>query len=220
MANVHAMKNGDSTGPDFAFEQSVRKRGFNAIAGIDEVGRGPWAGPVVAAAVVLDLIKVPTGLNDSKKLKEADREHLFEQLQKNAHVGVGVGSVTYIDENNILKATFHAMSEALANLQIQADYALVDGNRSPQLPCPHETVVKGDGRSLSIAAASIIAKVTRDRLMVGLADQFPVYGFERHKGYGTKQHQDALARSGPCAHHRSSFAPIKALLEMDSFQGR
>ncbi len=203
----------DSKGPDFALEKALQARGFDRVAGIDEAGRGPWAGPVVAAAVVLDAACIPKGLNDSKKLPESKRESLFEVIMATADVGVGVGDVDRIDQDNILQATLWAMTEAARGLSLPADYALVDGNRRPDLTCDCETVVKGDGRALSIAAASIIAKVTRDRMMKALAAEFPAYGFERHKGYGTALHQQALAKVGPCLHHRKSFAPIRALLE-------
>ncbi len=186
--------------------------GFSAIAGVDEAGRGPWAGPVVAAAVVLNPDDFPDGLNDSKKLTEARREALFDAIHACAHVGIGIADEAKIDELNILHASLAAMADAVENLPAAADFALIDGNKLAPLPCPGKTVVKGDGKSLSIAAASIIAKVTRDRMMRDLAETYPGYGFERHKGYGTAQHQSALAELGPCPHHRKSFAPIAALL--------
>ena len=186
--------------------------GFSAIAGVDEAGRGPWAGPVVAAAVVLNPDDFPDGLNDSKKLTEARREALFDAILASAHVGIGIADEAKIDELNILHASLAAMADAVENLPAAADFALIDGNKLAPLPCPGKTVVKGDGKSLSIAAASIIAKVTRDRMMRDLAETYPGYGFERHKGYGTAQHQSALAELGPCPHHRKSFAPIAALL--------
>ncbi|MEM8645844.1 MAG: ribonuclease HII, partial [Pseudomonadota bacterium] len=156
------------------------------------------------------------GLNDSKKLTESKRESLFEEIISSADVGVGIADVERIDRSNILKATFWAMGEAASKLMVPADFSLIDGNKTPDLPIPSQAVVKGDGRSLSIAAASIIAKVTRDRIMSELAEQFPAYGFERHKGYGTAFHQNALAEVGPCCHHRRSFAPIRALLETNA----
>ncbi|MCP5082855.1 MAG: ribonuclease HII [Alphaproteobacteria bacterium] len=203
----------DSIHPDFSLEEAALARGFGRVAGVDEAGRGPWAGPVVAAAVVLDPSCIPVGLNDSKKLTESKRESLFDEIMNCADVGVGIADVERIDQHNILRATLWAMGEAIAGLAAPADYGLIDGNRRPDLKCQCETVVKGDGRSLSIAAASIIAKVTRDRIMIGLAAEFPAYGFERHKGYGTALHQQALAEAGPCLHHRKSFAPIRVLLE-------
>ncbi len=203
----------DSQTPDFSLESAALKRGFATVAGVDEAGRGPWAGPVVAAAVVLDPSHIPDGLNDSKKLTESKREFLFEKILSNAEVGIGIADVARIDEHNILQASLWAMGQAVGNLCAPAEFCLIDGNKEPEITCPCETVVKGDGRSLSIAAASIIAKVTRDRIMIDLAAEFPVYGFERHKGYGTAYHQQALAQVGPSDHHRKSFAPIRALLE-------
>lgn len=199
--------------PTLDLEEAVRTRiGPAPIAGVDEAGRGPWAGPVVAAAVVLDPDRMPPGLGDSKTLSEAARENAFAAIQEAAAVGVGLASVAEIDALNILKATFLAMKRAVADLGVAPAFALVDGNRAPALACPLETVVKGDARSASIAAASIIAKVTRDRLMRDLAAAHPGFGWERNKGYGTKEHQAGLARLGPTAHHRQSFAPIKRYL--------
>lgn len=206
------MARGDSGGPDFSFELAAKAQGFSLICGIDEAGRGPWAGPVVAAAVILDPRNIPSGLNDSKKLKEAQREKLFVDIMASARVGVSIGDEARIDRDNILATTLWAMNEAVCKLSTAPNYALVDGNRAPKLSCPVQTIVSGDGRSLSIAAASIIAKVTRDRIMVALHDEFPGYGFARHKGYGTAFHQAALSEFGPCIHHRKSFAPIAKLL--------
>ncbi|MEM8689150.1 MAG: ribonuclease HII [Pseudomonadota bacterium] len=210
------MGRNDSRKPDYSLEQAALTRGFTRIAGIDEAGRGPWAGPVVAAAVVLEVTCIPDGLNDSKKLTESKRESLFDQIMGSADVGVGIADVEHIDRLNILRATLWAMGKAADELRKPADFSLIDGNKTPDLPMPSQTVVKGDGRSLSIAAASIIAKVTRDRIMRELAAEFPAYGFERHKGYGTAFHQNALAQNGPCRHHRRSFAPIRALLETNA----
>jgi ribonuclease HII len=203
----------DSIQPDYSLESALHNQGYMRIAGIDEAGRGPWAGPVVAAAVVLDVDNIPAGLNDSKKLSEARREELFEKIVAVAAYGVGVVSVAQIDQINILKATFKAMEDATKALASAPDFALIDGNKKPQIDCPCEAIVKGDGRSVSIAAASIIAKVTRDRMMREMALAFPGYGFERHKGYGTAQHQAALKSLGPCPHHRKTFTPIRSLLE-------
>lgn len=206
----------DDSGPDFTIELKAM-RGFRKgtgrklVCGIDEAGRGPWAGPVVAAAVVLDPDAIPGGLNDSKKLSAAQREALFAPIIASARVGIGIAEVERIDRDNILQATFWAMAQALAQIE-GVELALVDGNRAPALPCPVETVIEGDGKSLSIAAASIIAKVTRDRIMVGHDVTYPQYGFARHKGYGTALHQEALQRHGPSPLHRRSFAPIAALL--------
>jgi len=196
-------------GPDFTIELAAMRKGTRHVCGIDEAGRGPWAGPVVAAAVVLDPDLIPDGLNDSKKLTEAQREALFAPIMASARVGIGIAEVERIDRDNILQATFWAMTEALKQLDGVA-LALVDGNRAPGLPCPVQTIVEGDGRSLSIAAASIIAKVTRDRIMIGHDVSYPQYGFARHKGYGTAFHQKALTRHGPSPLHRKSFAPVAA----------
>ncbi len=203
-------------GPNFSFERAAQARGFACVCGIDEAGRGPWAGPVVAAAVVLDPKQIPHGLNDSKKLTEAKREALYPVIMAQAQVGIGIADVTRIDRDNILAATLWAMGESVRSLMILPSLALVDGDRAPKLPCPVETIIEGDGRSLSIAAASIIAKVTRDRMMVALDAAHPGYGFARHKGYGTAEHQAALSRLGPCPQHRMSFAPLKKLAQLAS----
>jgi ribonuclease HII len=198
-------------GPDFSIERKAMRKGAKLVCGIDEAGRGPWAGPVVAAAVVLDPKCIPHGLNDSKKLSEARREALFEPIMACARVGIGIAEVDRIDRDNILQATLWAMAQALDQIEGVA-LALVDGNRAPALTCPVQTIVEGDAKSLSIAAASIIAKVTRDRIMVGHDQAYPGYGFARHKGYGTALHQEALRRHGVTLLHRTSFAPIAALL--------
>ncbi len=197
------------TGPDFTIELEAMRNGARHVCGIDEAGRGPWAGPVIAAAVVLDPDCIPAGLDDSKKLTEARREALFEPILASARVGIGIADVERIDRDNILAATLWAMGQAMQQID-GVDLALVDGNRAPQLPCPVQTIVEGDARSLSIAAASIIAKVTRDRIMIGHDATYPLYGFARHKGYGTAFHQDALRRHGPTPLHRKSFAPVAA----------
>lgn len=198
-------------GPDFSIELKAMRKGAKLVCGIDEAGRGPWAGPVVAAAVVLDPKRIPEGLNDSKKLSEARRAALFDPIMASARVGIGIAEVDRIDRDNILQATLWAMAQALDQIEGVA-LALVDGNRAPALPCPVQTIIEGDAKSLSIAAASIIAKVTRDRIMVGHAETYPQYGFARHKGYGTAFHQEALRRHGVTPLHRTSFAPIAALL--------
>lgn len=190
------------------------------VAGVDEAGRGPWAGPVVAAAVILDPAAIPDGLNDSKKLSAARRAALFAALGATARIGVGQASVDEIDRLNILHATMLAMQRAVANLPTRPDIALIDGNRTPDLPCAAEAIVKGDGRSLSIAAASIIAKVTRDRIMAELDTQFPGYGWKTNQGYGTKPHQAGLLRLGVTPHHRRSFKPIHKILCEDSLLSR
>lgn len=182
------------------------------IAGVDEAGRGPWAGPVVAGAVILDRDNVPEGIDDSKKLKEQKREELFEQIMNVAMVGIGIVSVEEIDQMNILQATMLAMQKAVDNLPVKPNIALIDGNKTPNLSCDAHAIIKGDSKSLSIAAGAIIAKVTRDRIMKELAIQFPDYAWEKNSGYGTKLHQEALAKYGVTSHHRKSFKPIAKLL--------
>lgn len=187
-------------------EEHARAQGFQAVCGIDEAGRGPLAGPVVAAAVILPYAVEIDGLNDSKKLSEKKREQLYDIICAQA-LAFSVASVDEktIDEINILNATFLAMQNAVQGLAIPADFALVDGNRSRGLEIPFQCVVGGDGQSPSIAAASVLAKVTRDRQMYALAAEYPEYGFERHKAYGTKAHYAALDAYGPCPIHRRSF---------------
>ena len=198
--------------PNFSYECQAFVLGHFIVCGIDEAGRGPWAGPVVASAVILDPTGIPDGLNDSKKLNEAKREALFDPIMNSSQVGIGIVSAKEIDEINILQATFLAMQRAFAELKSQPDLALIDGNKSPKLNCKTQTIIGGDAKSLSIAAASIIAKVTRDRLMQALDQAYPYYGFARHKGYGTAAHAAALAIHGPCAEHRKSFKPIALIL--------
>jgi len=195
--------------PDFAHEARLRARGFELVAGVDEVGRGPLAGPVVAAAVILDPDHLPDGLNDSKKLTASVRERLFTEIMRHAHVAIASIPAARIDVINIRQATFEAMAGAVNGLAVRADFALIDGRDVPPLPCPAEALIGGDRRSLSIAAASIIAKVTRDRMMTLLAQTYPDYGFEKHMGYGTAKHLEALALHGPTPLHRMSFAPLK-----------
>ncbi len=186
------------------FENTFAERGV--ICGVDEAGRGPLAGPVCAAAVILPRGCVIEGLNDSKKLSDKKRRELFPIIQQQAVAyGIAFASVEEIDERNILQATFLAMKRAVAQLEGKADFALIDGNREPELDIPCQTVVKGDSRCASIAAASVLAKVTRDTYMETLAEQYPAYGFEIHKGYGTKAHYAALTEHGMCDAHRRSF---------------
>ena len=202
--------------PHFRHEKRLLASMPGPICGVDEVGRGPLAGPVVAAAVILDLKKYPRGLNDSKKLSEEEREALFPRIMAMAvAVGVGQASVGEIDLVNIRQATHLAMARAVQALPIVAAFALVDGNDPPALPCPCETLIKGDAISLSIAAASIIAKVTRDRLMAALHEHHPVYGWRANKGYGTPEHLSGLRNHGICEHHRRSFSPIHHILYGD-----
>jgi len=201
--------------PDFSIELS--KTGL--VAGVDEAGRGPWAGPVVAGAAILNPQTLPQdlmdGLDDSKKLKADKRESLLVRLEEtDAILGVGVATVDEIDAVNILQATMLAMGRALSDLGTVPDFALIDGNRVPKnLPCPAEAVVKGDGLSLSIAAASIVAKVMRDRMMTKLDARHPGYGWASNAGYGTKAHQEGLKTLGVTSEHRKSFAPIRKILE-------
>ena len=202
------------TGPDPAFDAAARMRAGGLLAGIDEAGRGPWAGPVVTAAVILDPAAIPDGLDDSKALTEAARNRLFDDILRTADVAIALGAVAEIDSVGIRRATLAAMARAASALARRPGLAFIDGlDVPPGLPCPGEAVVKGDPRSPSIAAASIIAKVTRDRLMERLDGVYPGYGFARHKGYGTAAHQDALARLGPAPVHRTSFRPVRVLLE-------
>lgn len=182
------------------------------LCGVDEAGRGPIAGPVVAAAVILDPDNTPEGLNDSKKLSEPKREALFEEITARAHYGIGQASVEEIDEINILQASLLAMRRAVAALPVPPATALIDGNKLPDLPMPAHALVKGDARSLSIAAASILAKVTRDRQMVEMHKAYPDFGFAQHKGYPTKAHLSALATFGLTPHHRRSFRPVHNIL--------
>lgn len=184
------------------------------VCGVDEAGRGPWAGPVVASAVVFHTPKAIRGCNDSKQLTREDREKLFPRIHERCHVGIGIASVEEIETLNIWGATALAMRRAVLALPFAPEMALVDGKVHPrEFPCPTQTVVGGDGLSHSIAAASIIAKVTRDRIMQEQALFYPQYGFERHAGYGTKQHQHALREHGVCPLHRRSFRSIRALLD-------
>lgn len=200
--------------PDFSLE---RASGIARIAGVDEAGRGPLAGPVVAAAVILDPVRLGdpeiAALDDSKKMTVKARERLFAYLNEHAEVGVGIADVAAIDRLNILQATLTAMAGAVSNLAPVPGLALIDGNKMPRgLCCPAETVVKGDARSLSIAAASVIAKVTRDRIMLDLAARYPGYGWERNAGYGTAEHLTALAALGATPAHRKTFAPVRKIL--------
>jgi ribonuclease HII len=196
----------------FELEGIELKLADGPVVGIDEAGRGPWAGPVVAAAVILDPTRIPDGIDDSKALEPEDREAIYARLIAVAEIGVGIADVRRIDRDNILNATMWAMAQAVRKLQSKPRLALIDGNRAPDLRCQTRTIVGGDARCLSIAAASIVAKVTRDRLMVALGLELPNYGFERHKGYGTPEHQTAIGRHGVTPHHRRSFRPVQMAL--------
>lgn len=199
--------------PDYSLEQAAIERGYLRIAGVDEVGRGPLAGPVTAAAVVLDLAVLPEGLNDSKKLSAKRRALVEQEILSKAEVSIAHASVEEIDELNILRASHLAMERAVAALDPAPDYLLIDGNLIPKdLKLPAESVVKGDAKSLSIAAASIVAKEERDRIMVDLGQQFPGFGWEKNAGYPSKQHRDALKTLGVTPHHRRSFKPVHKIL--------
>lgn len=202
--------------PDYVEELRLGAGRGLRVVGLDEAGRGPLAGPVIAAAVCLHIERLPCdlrdGLDDSKKLPAEKRERIAELLPRYAEIAVGRAEVEEIDRINILQASLLAMVRAVEALGCMPDIALVDGNRAPTLACPCETLVGGDGRSFSIAAASILAKVARDAEMTELAQAHPGYGWERNKGYGTPEHHEGLARLGPCRHHRRSFEPIRMLL--------
>lgn len=198
--------------PDFSFEQAALDRGAVRVVGVDEVGRGPLAGPVTAAAVLLDPDAIPPGLQDSKKLSAKKRDALATLIHEGCEVSIAHASVAEIDELNILRASHLAMERAVAGLG-RVDHALIDGNMIPKsLGCSAECIIKGDGRSLSIAAASIVAKVCRDAIMVDLAQQHPGYGWETNAGYGSKSHMLALRNLGVTPHHRRSFKPVHNML--------
>lgn len=197
--------------PTFAFEA----RANGPVAGVDEVGRGPMAGPVVAAAVILTPGRIPDGIDDSKVLERDTRERLHDEIRAAAAVGIAAASVRTIDAINILQATMLAMRRAVARLPLAPALVIVDGNRLPDLPYPAMALVRGDARSLSVAAASIVAKVVRDRLMTRLAARYPQFGWDNNAGYCTAEHLAALARHGPSVHHRRSFAPVRAALTQE-----
>jgi ribonuclease HII len=199
--------------PDLTLEQALHARGLATIAGVDEAGRGPLAGPVAAAAVILPPGFTCPGLDDSKKLSPAKREALYQTLTASPglHWSLALATPAEIDTLNILRATHLAMRRAVAGLKVVPDHCLIDGLPVRDFPWPHDAIVKGDGRSLSIAAASIIAKVSRDRLMREIDAECPRYGFAKHQGYGTKLHLEALRLYGPCRHHRRSFEPVAQL---------
>ena len=207
------MRFGAMSGPDYTHEALALSQGFTLIAGVDEVGRGPLAGPVTAAAVILDLAHIPVGLNDSKKLSVKRREALYDELLACADVSVAHASVEEIDAINILGASHLAMERAVLGLRQTADIALIDGNLIPRgLSIPAQAIIKGDAASVSIAAASIVAKITRDRIMEALAQQFPGYGWETNAGYPSKSHKAALLNLGVTPHHRRSFKPVHNIL--------
>lgn len=193
--------------PDYEFEKAAVNSGFSCICGVDEAGRGPLAGPVCAAAVILPEGAVIEGLDDSKKLTEKKREKLYDIIKETAVAySVAYGTLEEIESVNILEATYLAMNRAIEGLNVKPDFALIDGNRVPRginIPC--ETIVKGDSKSMSVAAASVLAKVTRDRLMLEYDKKYPEYNFKKHKGYGTKEHTELIKQYGPCEIHRPSF---------------
>jgi ribonuclease HII len=196
--------------PTFRFEKGLMRDGFMPVAGVDEAGRGPLAGPVVASAVILNPRRIPKGLNDSKQLSAARREELYEEILATSEVSIASMSPTSIDRVNILRASLEAMRRAVASLPKTARFVLVDGRDVPAgLTCPAKALIKGDARSFSIAAASIVAKVTRDRMMRSAGITYPQYGFEVHAGYATEVHRTAITTHGPCAIHRMTFSPFR-----------
>jgi ribonuclease HII len=206
-----------AAGPDLSFEKRAMKRGARIVAGVDEAGRGPLAGPVVVSAVILNSRRVPAGLDDSKKLTAAEREALYDRIIASATVAIVAAPPRIIEELNILGATLWAMRQAVLNLAVRPDHVLIDGNRPPKdMPCPTETIIGGDGLSASIAAASIVAKVTRDRMCRVMDCEEPHFGFASHKGYSAPAHLAALAEHGPGRHHRMDFAPCAQAMRLRS----
>ena len=188
------------------FEKEALAKGYKSVCGVDEAGRGPLAGPVCAAAVILPEGVIIDGVNDSKKLSEKKRESLFDVIREQAlSYSIAYATVDEIEEINKLNATMLAMRRAIDSLDIKADYAMIDGNKIPPIDIDAECIVKGDAKSMSIACASILAKVSRDRLLYKYAEEYPMYGFDKHKGYGTKVHREAILKYGPCPYHRKSF---------------
>lgn len=191
------------------FEKEALAKGYKSVCGVDEAGRGPLAGPVCAAAVILPEGVIIDGVNDSKKLSEKKRESLFDVIREQAlSYSIAYATVDEIEEINILNATMLAMRRAIDGLDIKADYAMIDGNKIPPIDIDAECIVKGDAKSMSIACASILAKVSRDRLLYKYAEEYPMYGFDKHKGYGTKVHREAILKYGPCPYHRKSLSLI------------
>ena len=204
--------------PDLTYENTFAGNisGTDNIAGVDEAGRGPWAGPVVAAAVILPSGGIPNGLNDSKKLSKKKRAELFTLINETCHVGIGIAEVEEIDQINILQASLLAMRRAVDDLNLKPDACLVDGNKDPEIGIPTKCIIKGDAKSLSIAAASIIAKVSRDKIMAELSHKYPDYDWQQNAGYGVPKHIEALRLVGISPHHRKSFAPIRKLLDEEN----
>ena len=199
--------------PNFDLE-IYHLQNYNIIAGVDEAGRGPWVGPVYSAAVILDQDNIPDGINDSKKISSWKRKEIFNKITSNHVFGVGIASVEEIDKINILEATFLAMTRAINNLEITPDLVLVDGNITPETDIKTKSVVRGDSKSLSIASASIVAKVLRDQYMEEIDVEFPSFNWKRNKGYGTKEHLNALEHHGPTKYHRKSFSPVRKMLSL------
>ncbi len=196
------------------FEEELFAKGINVIAGVDEAGRGPLAGPVAAAAVVIRRgYKFNQKIADSKELNARQRQKAFEEITNNCHFAYALVSEVDIDRDNILIAALKAMAEAVNKLAVKPDWVLIDGNRKPDISWPCTAIINGDSKSISIAAASIIAKVIRDNIMLEYDKEYPVYGFAKHKGYGTKAHREAIIQYGPCTIHRKTFQPIKNLLK-------
>jgi len=201
--------------PSFEIEAALMDQYGGPVAGIDEAGRGPWAGPVVVAAVILNPDRIPQGLNDSKQLTAQEREERYAEIMATSIVSVAIGPVKQIDRINILQASLWGMRKAYRGLQVPAGAAIIDGNIVPKrFPCKARAVVCGDALSLSVAAASIVAKVTRDRMMVKLSRRYRRYAWDSNKGYGTREHADAIKKHGICIHHRRSFSPIERALRL------
>jgi ribonuclease HII len=200
--------------PNLLIEKKKNKLNYKIIAGVDEAGRGPWAGPVYSAAVILDHNNIPEEINDSKKLSEKKRNIIYLEIISNHIYGVGIAEVDEIDKLNILGATLLSMERAVNNLSINPDFVLIDGNHKPKIEIDSESIIKGDSKSLSIAAASIIAKVERDKFMRQLDAQYPAYNWKKNKGYGTKDHQNALKMHGVTKYHRKSFSPVRKILSL------
>ncbi|MEC9414809.1 MAG: ribonuclease HII [Pseudomonadota bacterium] len=200
--------------PDLSIEKNKNNLNYKLIAGVDEAGRGPWAGPVYSAAVILDISKIPAEINDSKKMSEKKRDEIYSRIVSEHHYSIGVADVNEIDELNILQASLLSMKRAITNLHLNPDFVLIDGVHRPNLDVDSENIIKGDSKSLSIAAASIIAKVERDRFMKKIDEEYPCYNWKKNKGYGTKEHQNALNIHGISKHHRKSFSPIRKILSL------
>jgi len=200
--------------PNLLIEKKKNKLNYKIIAGVDEAGRGPWAGPVFSAAVILNDNNIPEEINDSKKLSEKKRNNIYLEIISNHTYGLGLAEVDEIDELNILGATLLSMERAINNLTVNPDFVLIDGSHKPKIEIDSESIIKGDTKSLSIAAASIIAKVERDKFMRKLDGKFPAYNWKKNKGYGTKDHQNALNKYGVTKYHRKSFSPVRKILSL------